>query len=231
MGSVVARLQIAIAAAILAGGLAAALVLYGDRERRFAGTNSTGPSAPVSALEPGRTLCVRDLWLPPDAAAMSLFLGTGGAPPARVDATVAVGRRTLRSSTSVTTSDGAPAMFPLRTGGAGGPARVCLRAAGRVGEVRGTQTEPFLAVNYVPRLAELGGRPNATLDGAPLSGLVTVRFHEARSTSKIERLGDATRRAALFRAGWVGPWTYVLLIAGMPLLWLAGLVALWRLGR
>lgn len=227
----VPRVQVATAAAIFAVGVVAAVVMFGDRTHRLAGTNSIGNSADVAMLEPGERLCVRDLWLPPDAAAVSLFLGTGRRGPSRVDLVLRTRGRALRSSYRVVKSDGAEAQFPLRAGGRGGPASLCITSRGGLGTVKGTQSDPIRGINYVARLSDLDQRPNATRDGRPLSGLVAVRFHEATATSKLERLGDATRRASLLRAGWIGPWTYVALFAVIPLLWIAGLLTIWRLGR
>ena len=78
------------------------------------------------------------------------------------------------------------------------------------------------------RVALYGGtaaaktRSAATLDGSPLEVDLTVEFLRQRPRSALAALPDMFRRASVFSAGWVGPWTFWLLaaavFAGVPVL-------------
>jgi hypothetical protein len=121
--------------------------------------------------------------------------------------------------------------FPLPPGVRPGPARLCLRSAGAVGAVSGTPSVPFRGVNYLPRRQDIWLGPNASVDGRPVRDLVAVRFPERAPATRLARLDIAARRAAVFRPGWVGPWTYALLLGLVPLLWVGGLATVWRVQR
>jgi hypothetical protein len=231
MAAMSLRLHIAVAAAVVAGGVLVVLLGFGDREGRFAGTNSVGQTDTVALVRRGQELCVRDLWLPRGAAAVTLGLGRASGPPAPVDLTLTAGGRVLRSRTVVTRPRTSEALFRVPEERQGGPARLCLRSRGRVLAVAGTPTEPFQGTNYTPTGRDVGIPPNAAVDGRPLPGLVAVGFREAGRASSLDKLGDAARRASLFRPGWVGPWTYLALLIAVPLLWVVGLAALWRARR
>jgi hypothetical protein len=60
---------------------------------------------------------------------------------------------------------------------------------------------------------------------------VAVRFLERGESSRLSHLGDAVHRAARFRAGWVGRWTFPALAALVGVLWVAGLAVMWRVRR
>jgi hypothetical protein len=223
------RIQIAVGATVVLGGLLAGLLAFSDSKVRLAGTNSVGAKDRVAELEAGQRLCVRDLRLPAGARAVSLVLSARGGGPARVRLTLFAPARTVRSSATVSTRG--EAVFPLPAGLRPGPARVCLRPEGALDQVLGTPSRPFVGVNYEPGLADLPWRPNATIGSYPLPSLVAVRFREDRATTRLSRLDDAARRASVFRPGWVRPWTYALLLVAIPLLWVAGLALVWRVGR
>jgi hypothetical protein len=224
------RVQIAVAATILVGGLLGGLLAFSDRQVRLAGTNSVGPKDRVARLAPGQRLCVRDLRVPRGAGAVSLYLGTGGLPPARVDLTLDTTGGPVRTAARAVGPAGEVA-FPLPRDVWPGPARLCLRPRGGLERVLGTPSNPFIGVNYLPRLADVGLRPNATVDGRPVPDLVAVRFPERRPATRLARLDDAARRATVFKPGWVGTWTFGALLVLVPLLWAAGLATLWRVQR
>lgn len=225
------RLHIVVAAAVvLAGGLVA-LLAFGDRKPRFVGTNSVGPTARVASVAPGQALCVRDLRLPAGAASVSMVLAGRDGSGTRVDLALHSARTTVRTSTRVAGRQLADAQFRIPPPRTAAPARLCLRPRGGGIVVAGTRTNPLEGTNYAPQGATVGVEPNAALNGRPIPGLVTVRFRAGEATTRLGALDEATRRASLFRPGWVGPWTFAALAALVPLLWAAGLAALWRAGR
>lgn len=80
------------------------------------------------------------------------------------------------------------------------------------------------------RLGVQGNQVPPTLDGHPQPNRVAVWFRPPAGErhSLLSRLPAMMRRAALFRPGIVGPWTYWAILALTPLLGLAGLYLLAR---
>nr|MBA2506852.1 DUF2142 domain-containing protein [Thermoleophilaceae bacterium] len=72
------------------------------------------------------------------------------------------------------------------------------------------------------------GTTATTVDGQPWPARATAAFLEPRPTSLFSKLGDIAERAALFKPGWVGPWTFALMAFVLVLLWLG---AAWTLTR
>jgi hypothetical protein len=222
------RAYVAVSAAIGVAAVLVGVLAFRERNQHFAGTNSAGPSARVATLTPEQRLCVRDLWMPKGANAVSLRLGTNGRPPTRVVLTLDTPAGRARSAARVTSRNQADAVFPLPRAARGVPASFCLKTDGVLGTVAGTLAEPFRGTNYAPRAGRLPEPTGATLDGKRLPALVTVRFLEAAPRSTPATLADAARRASLFRPGFVGPWTYLVLALLVPALWIVGLALLWR---
>jgi hypothetical protein len=104
--------------------------------------------------------------------------------------------------------------FPIRATNRSGPVRLCL------------DSPSVLSMAGQPS----GPDPNTTVAGKPVGAKVSVWFLHGSPRSVATSLADAPSRAVLFRAGWVGPWTYVLLPFVIVLLWLAGLRVLLRRG-
>jgi hypothetical protein len=50
------------------------------------------------------------------------------------------------------------------------------------------------------------------INGRPLDADVTLVFHHAEERSRLAEMPDSFERAALFKAGWVGPWVFWLLL-------------------
>jgi hypothetical protein len=63
-----------------------------------------------------------------------------------------------------------------------------------------------------------------TIDGEPRDEDIHVQYREAEPTTLASKLGVIARRASLFRPGWVGEWTFFLLI---PLALLAIGIPIW----
>jgi hypothetical protein len=188
----------------------------------YTGTNSVGVRSVVATLAPGQRLCVPALHLPAGTGRVQLGLfGRGARPEAAVSVTAAGTTTTSRvawvsrlpspsfAQASVPRTPRSPATIP---------ATVCvqaLSAAVAVGGMVGLQS------NQVP----------ATIDGAPLGNRVAVAFlpPPGSERSLLASLGTIFARAALFRPGVVGAWTYpVLLFVLLPLLFAASLVLLAR---
>ena len=204
-----------------------ATVWLTEGSRRFAGTNSVAPVDTVATVPGGRRLCVRRLWMPPGADAVSMLLGNSRAAGTAVALSLSTpeGRRSARAT--VPSRPTRAVVFPVRPLRRGSPVTACLRPAGTLDYVGGTKTNPFLGVNYTPRPLPTRGPPQADVDGAPLkAGLVGVRFLAPGQHSAADELGAAGSRASLFRPGIVGSWTYVALLVVVPLLWILGLLLL-----
>ena len=81
------------------------------------------------------------------------------------------------------------------------PGAVCLRTAGK------------LFVGGMHIVGEFD-QPPPTVDGKPVPSRIAVWFRPPSGEKKAvaAMLPDVVRRAALFRPGWVGPWTYVAIL-------------------
>lgn len=210
-----ARLGV-VAAVAVAAVVAVALVLH--RGRDVAGTNSVAPSDRVAAVPAGGRLCVSHLWLPAGAASVSLQLATAAPGGAGVGLRLDGPAGTVASRARVPAGGAQSVSFPFAAARTAGPASLCLRPDAPLTRVGGTRTDPFPGVNYSPRPLPFDRVPEATLDGRALTDLVAVEFHWPGSRSAASQLGAATHRAALFRPGFVGAWTYVMLLVLVPLL-------------
>lgn len=188
----------------------------------YTGTNSVGVRSVVANLNVGQRLCVPDLQLP---------AGTG-----RVQLAVFAHRPTFTATLSViaaghtaaSTMNGVPgpgslvyASAPVPTTPAAPesvPATVCIAPRDGPIELGGMIG---LQANQVP----------ARLDGAPWGNRIGVWFLPPAGVERslIESAGAIFSRAALFRPGIVGPWTYpFLLFCVLPLCWALSLLALAR---
>jgi hypothetical protein len=188
----------------------------------YTGTNSVGLRSVVASVGVGQKLCVPDLNLPAGTGGIQLALF---AHRPRFAA-----RLTLRApnGSAISRMEGVPgptslafpeAVIPPRPSSpASVPATVCVAPLDGPIEVGGMIG---LQGNQVP----------ARLDGAPVDNRVAVWFlpPSGASRSLLGSLKAIFARAALFRPGIVGAWTYpVLMFVLMPLLWLASLMLLAR---
>jgi hypothetical protein len=188
----------------------------------FTGTDSVGVSSVVANLEKGQTLCVPDLNLPAETGRVQLAV-FAHRPQFVAEMRVTAGGVSTSSKmvgepgpTSLVFSS---ASIPLRPSSpASVPATVCITPldgpialGGAIG----------LQANQTP----------ARLDGAPDANRVSIWFlpTAGRERSLIGSAGAIFSRAALFRPGIVGAWTYpVLLFVVLPLLWALSLLLLVR---
>lgn len=184
------------------------------------GTNNAGSDGTVVHVEPNQQVCVGGLSIPAGTGRLRLRLGPLG--PTRFAATAKVGGRLQRRNLAVGPHGGPPGSTPTlldvpiaSTGGARG--ELCVTPSGPI-DVSGRRgLEP--------------GQTAALVAGAPIDARVAVWFHPPDGTrrSLLAQLPDMFERAALFRPGIVGPWTYaVILLILSPALFGAALLLFWR---
>ena len=196
--------------------LAALLVFELARPRDLhTGTNSAGSDGPVVHVEPGRELCVDALEIPGGTGRVRLRLGPVGA--TRVAAEVTAGGRVQRSQVTVAARSGGPRSVPVTLdvpveAPRASPGRLCVTPAGVI-DVAGRQgLEP--------------GQRAALIDGRAVDARVAVWYlpPAGERTSLLAQMPAMFARAARFRPGIVGPWTYaVVLFVLAPALFAAGL--------
>jgi hypothetical protein len=200
------RAMLAFGMVVLAGLiLAAALAL--TRESRLVYTLGAGPAAPVAVLRGGQQACQKPVDPPAERFdRVVVSLGTFGRPGPPLDVLLrpqVAGAPTIRGrlpggypDVAVTPEHAIPVSATLRA-----PAAICLknRGPGRVAV--------FGATGLAHRTS------SATVAGKPIRGDLAIRLESARPRSLLSRLPDAFRHAALFKASWVGAWTFWVLTA------------------
>jgi hypothetical protein len=209
------RAHLTLLGALAAVAAIVAVAWLTSESRRYAATNSTAPRGWTTSVEPGHTLCVNQLWMPAGSDAVRMRLGTLGRGPTRAALSLTTPEGPRRATVPVTTVRGQDIDFPVAPLRRSASVGLCLRATRTLGGVSGT---PYV-------IDDVTGRPASTLDGQPIPHRISVWFLEPRERTLASTLPDASRRAALFRAGFVGQWTYVVLTALLPLLWFFGLRA------
>jgi hypothetical protein len=202
-----------IAAVFLVATVVFAHWLLGSSER-LVGTNSVAPESYVFVVKKGQTMCVRDLAVPARANRVRLDL----TPAAGTAPRVAVSLRTTTGYSARTTQVVRIAGYndfsiPRNLKTAGG--LLCARMGGDV------------SVSGFSQLRATIG-PEAFVDHKPQQARVSVWFLDKRKRSLLSLLPAAAGRASVFRAGFVGAWTYLVLLLLLPVLWWAGLRQLLR---
>lgn len=197
-------------AAVLAAVLAVALL---QPREYLTGSNSAAPVGAVAIVEDGQRLCVRQLRVPKGTGRVRFRLDVHAPtyPALRLEVLPLDGRAPIRTT--------------LPAGGPGGFRAVDV-------PIPTTTAAPFLAADIclTPRGGRVfaWGRPGflgndvrPTVDGEETpTGRVSVWFlgPEGVKRSILQQLPDIFARAALFRPGFVGAWTYwVLFLAVLPL--------------
>jgi hypothetical protein len=210
--------------AAIVGALALCLIVWQLAIPRpyYTGTDSVATSSVVANVNPGQTLCVPGLYLPAGTGQVQLSLFAVRPRLSAAVRVIADGRTTVSRAVAATAGGNEAVLMapiPVRSATpAYVPATVCvdpLDGPVGVGGMAG------LPLGYLP----------ARLDGAPLEQRIAVWFlpPAGRERSLFESAGAIFVRAALFRAGVVGAWTYpVLLFVVLPLVWVAALLLLSR---
>jgi hypothetical protein len=212
------RATIAAALTVLAG-VAVLVVLAATDERRLAFTLSVRPSGVAAVVPPGVEACQRDVEVEAPFDEARLLYGTYFRPGPALAVRVldhASGRVLARGALPPGYPDDRKATARLaRAVPEGSRVDVCLRNVGqrRVAVFGGP------ASDNEPSYATVGGRPLRSDLGMEL-----LRQHPRTVLSLVPSI---VRRAALFHPGWVGPWTFwvllALLLVAFPALLIAAL--------
>lgn len=203
-----------VAAALAAIGLvviAVQLVLPRDY---YVGTNSISALGFPTQIDNGQRLCVPDLEIPADTARLQIEVYSEHAPvPALEGSVESRGRRPATTRVPRASSAGRHKVeFAVPERSERTRATFCLRSAG------------FVAVGGMANVPP-GERPT-TVDGRVNFQRVAVWYlpPSGEQRSVLSQLPTIFDRAALFRPGWVGPWTYwILVFLWTPLAAYAGL--------
>jgi hypothetical protein len=200
------------------------LLFWGLRPRPyFTGTDSVEALTYVAPAPAGAQVCVPDLSLPAGTAAVRLNLLSAGTLRPTLRMTLHVGARTISSKLApIAAQMGQPtnADFPIATTPASpatASASLCLTASGMVN---------WGGVG----LPAVGANPPTT-GGKAMPARIAIWYlpRPGAKRSYISQAGAIFRRAALFRPGVVGAWTYpLLLFVLLPAIGLLGVLALAR---
>lgn len=205
------------AAAVVAGLVLAAIAVAVLVPRDFyTGTNSIHARAFPAELGPGQVLCTAPERIPAGTGRIELEVNTGPRPPLSMElripgeAPIRAARPLQGPTTGVAKIDFAIPKRPASP--AFTPGRVCVRSGG-----------DHVFFGGVPGIVP-GDQP-AIAVGKPLLARIAVWYRppvgEKRSVASLAP--EILRRASLFRPSFVGPWTYVVLLALlMPALLYAG---------
>jgi Predicted membrane protein (DUF2142) len=179
----------------------------------YTGTNSVRPRAIAAVVPPRAPLCIPDLDVPAGTGRVELDVITE-VPQPRLDVAVRTANGVFAGSTPGPRTRGQfRVAVPIRKT----PAEphfvkgtVCARAQA-----------PLSFTGIIGSDADLPPR----IGQRPVQGRVAVWFRPPAGErhSYLSRLGPIVDRAALFRPGIVGPWTYVVVIAALPVLWFSAL--------
>lgn len=205
---------------VVAAGVAALLVVQFTQSTKLAFTLGAAPQAAIAKLKAGQQICQRSINVPPHAGfdRVALQIGTNHHPGSALGVVVrrhgggVLGRGAL----------------------AGGYPDIPLHGGYReivTGHVAADQPIDVCVANQGSRTVTLYGSgalanrtSDATLDGRPAQYDVAMVFRTEKR-SRGSQLGHVFARAALFRPGFAGAWTYWVLAA---LVVLAVPALLWR---
>ena len=214
-----------VAAAVALAAILIAAFWLGGKERRLAATNSIAPADTAAEVAPGESLCVARLWLPADANAVRLRMASSGRRRARVVLRLDEPGR-ASSSTARAVPGAADVDFAVRPLHRDAPVRLCLRPDRRI-RVEGMRDREVSGVGYEWRRFQADQPSPVELDGRAVPARVSVWFLKPESRTLAATLPDVLRRASIFRPGFVGSWTYLVMLAVLVVLWLVGLRLLW----
>jgi Predicted membrane protein (DUF2142) len=182
----------------------------------YTGTESITTRAWVASADPGKRLCIPGLELPAGTGRLQIEMVNPF--PRTLTLDLHLPGRTIRVSRAVP-RDGlrqkvAFAIPKTPAHPQAVPATACLTPTGRAAILGGTQGQYDL--------------PNPTSNGRATTARLAVWYLPPAGDKRsiVERLPDLVDRAALFRPGIVGPWTYVVVLLMVVLLLPYGAVRL-----
>jgi hypothetical protein len=191
-------------AALAALPALALMLFYCVKPRKYyTGTNSVEVYTYIAPSPAGSRMCVNGLEVPANTTRLNLQLVSLTTERPRLAAAIELGGRLIRDRlppTPVAPSRVSIAELPIpETRAKATPARICMRSGG--------------LVNWGGTPLSKPGTLPPTLDGAPLPARVAVWYlpPAGKRASYLSRIGEIFERAALFRPGVVGAWTYVVL--------------------
>ena len=195
--------------------LCAVLLVELARPRDFlTGTNNAGSAGPIAHVEPGQRLCLNDLAVPEGTGRLRLLVV---APTATTVTTqVTSGGRVERGQQPMPVARG-PMALDVPAAGARGATALCV--------------SPSAPIDLAGRRGLETGQVAPRLDGQPIDARVAVSYLPPAGERKslLAQMPDMFARAARFRPGVVGPWTYgFVLFVLAPALFAAALLLLVR---
>ena len=175
----------------------------------YAGTNSVAPKYNLAPLQPGHRLCVKGLTLPAAANGIRFRTVAAGTTPARVTLRLEAGGTKLVSTGSAPAGALGLLDFGFPARGSDVPATACL-----------TTNRTLIATSGQPSVGI--GTGSGFIDGKPV-GVPSIWFLRSPARRLVSALPAGARHASLFRAGFVGSFSYLVLAILIVLCWIAGL--------
>jgi hypothetical protein len=198
--------------AVAAAGLVASLAASIVDKRELAFTLGVQPAAVAAVAKHGQTVCQGPIDVPAAASTVAFEVDTAGkpGPPIAIATRGPAGEIAGRGSVPGGYANGATLHAAVGGITEGATLTLCFRNDGR-GSVGLYGNGPAAARTSA-----------ATLDGAGVGTDLTLVFERSDSHSLLAALPDVFQRAALWHPGWIGAWSFwvllALLLAGVPLL-------------
>jgi hypothetical protein len=209
------RSAVRVFAAVAAAGTIALLLTATVDKRELAFTLGVQPGEVAATAQPGQTVCQGPIDVPASASAVAFKVKTAErpGPPILVSTRTPAGQVVGQARVPGGYRDTATIRAPVGGISERRTLSVCLRNQGRT------------ALGLFGNGPAAARTSIATLDGLNVGTDLTLVFERRKSRSLLAALPDIAGRAALWHPGWVGSWTFWLLLAlvlgGVPLL-------LWR---
>jgi hypothetical protein len=188
-------------------GLVAVAIAGASDKRDLAFTIGVVPSIPAADLPRGAMVCQTPIAVPEEFDRVRLTAGSPGRPGPRLRITVytLAGRELARGELE--------GGYPDRT-----------QASAEVGRVESARKVSVCVTNAGRDRALIYGNTayaaltsQAQIDGRALKTDLALVFLHEEPRSMLSNLGAVFDRASLFRPGWVGPWLFWLLSAGIAI--------------
>jgi hypothetical protein len=198
-------------AGVVVLGLAGLFVAAAADEEQLAFTLGVKPMQIAAVAKPRQQACQTPIDVPARASKVQFRLGTyGQAGPQLAVTAVSDGQTLGAGRVSPGYADNSTVTAALGAVPAGRRIRLCIRNEG---------SHPVALYGGAAQAARTSA---AQVDGKELATDITLVFERSHPRSMLSALPDMFRRAALWHPGWVGEWTFWLLlglaISAVPLL-------------